>query len=210
MTQGTVNLIMGISYIIVIGSFIVFASWMTIQRRKNAEAMKRNIESKLGSEINLCSRDIVNIGKSFDLTPFQSRKIVYKIFSGANNPEAFSKLKQLVNEIETEEPFDDLPDEVKPSLVRITKISEETKEESDKYILSPIIQTLNKFVELKSEQEKLKKQTTRAYFISVISVVIGAVSFYFTLTSPSAEEIVSEINSTNPAQKYKVNQRTNK
>jgi hypothetical protein len=48
-------------------------------------------------------------------------------------------------------------------------------------------------VEQKSEQEKLKKQTNRAYVVTIISFVVGAISFYFTLTSPSAEDIAREI-----------------
>jgi len=183
------------SYVVMIGGFGVFMSWMTIQRRKNAEAMRKNVLAKFKSGITLSSKDVVNIGKSFDLTAFQSRKVIYKIFRDADDGESFSRLQSLIQEIEVEEPFDDLPDEVKPSLVRLTKISKDTKEESDKHILSPIIHTLNKYVEVKSEQEKLKKQTTRAYAVSIISFVIGAVSFYFTLTAPSASEIAQEINS---------------
>src|SRR5690606_26607337 len=103
-------------------------SWVTLQRRKNLDSMQKNIHKKMASGIQLTAKDVVNIGKSFDLTAFQSRKVIYKIFREADNKESFDGLKNLVQEIETEEPFDEMPDEVKPSLVRLTKMADESKE----------------------------------------------------------------------------------
>ncbi|SDP91488.1 hypothetical protein [Ectopseudomonas guguanensis] len=174
-------------------AFTIFMSWLTIQTRKNADAMQKNVHAKMASGIQLSAKDVVNIGKSFDLTAFQSRKVIYKIFREADNKETFESLKKLVQEIESEEPFDDMPDEVKPSLARLTKIAEASDEDSDKHLLAPILGVLSKYVEQKSEQEKLKKQTNRAYVVTIISFVVGAISFYFTLTSPSAEDIAREI-----------------
>lgn len=188
---------------------MIFISWITIQRRKNAEAMRKNIHAKLESNIQLSSKDVVNIGKSFDLTAFQARKVIYKIFRDAEDKATFESLKNLVQEIEIEEPFDDMPDEVKPSLARLSKIIEESAEESDKHILTPITGTLSKYVELRSEQEKLKKQTNRAYVVTIVSFVIGAISFYFTLSSPSAKDIANEIQSATEIQKVEHNKSSN-
>jgi hypothetical protein len=152
------NLIIAGCYIFIIIAFGIFMSWLTIQRRKNADAMRKNVHAKLNSKIQLSSKDVVNIGKSFDLSAFQSRKVMYKIFRDAEDKDTFLNLKSLVQEIEAEEPYDDMPDEVKPSLVRLSKLTEQSSEESDKHILTPITGVLVKYVELKSEQEKLKKQ----------------------------------------------------
>jgi len=187
------NIVVTGSYILIMIAFTLFMSWLTIQRRKNADAMQKNVHAKMASGIQLSAKDVVNIGKSFDLTAFQSRKVIYKIFREADNKETFESLKKLVQEIESEEPFDDMPDEVKPSLARLTKIAEGSDEDSDKHLLAPILGVLSKYVEQKSEQEKLKKQTNRAYVVTIISFVVGAISFYFTLTSPSAEDIAREI-----------------
>src|SRR5690554_7656358 len=118
------NIVVTGSYILIMIAFTIFMSWLTIQRRKNADAMQKNVHAKMASGIQLSAKDVVNIGKSFDLTAFQSRKVIYKIFREADNKETFESLKKLVKEIESEEPFDDMPDEVKPSLARITKIAE--------------------------------------------------------------------------------------
>lgn len=111
-------------------------------------------------------------------------------------------------EIEKEEPFDELPDEVKPSLSRLSKLIEKSNDSADKHILLPVTTALTKYVELKVEQEKAKKQTNRAYVITIISFVVGAISFYFTLKSPSEadikkamEQVLSEKASNVPVQK---------
>lgn len=187
---------MAIFYVTAIVFMGVFFSWLTIQRRKNAEAMRKNVLSKLSSKIELTAKDIVHIGRAFDLTANQARQVIYKIYSEVNESNEFKKFQELIRDIEKEEPFDGLPDEVKPSLIRLTKLSENSGEESDRHIVSPIVQTLNKYVDLKSEQEKLKKQTNRAYFITIISFIFGAVSTYFTISAPTATDIAKEIQNT--------------
>lgn len=193
MSSNLFNIVASISYIFIMIAFAISISWLTIQRRKNSDAMQKNVHTKLASGIQMTAKDVVNIGKSFDLTSFQSRKVIYKIFREADTKETFDNLKKLVQEIEAEEPFDDMPDEVKPSLARLTKITEDSTEISDKHLLTPIMGVLSKYMEQKFEQEKLKKQTNRAYIVTVISFVVGAISFYFTLNSPSAKDIAREI-----------------
>lgn len=189
MTKEVLNLFMAAFYIAVMAGAIVFVFWMAIQKRKNMESMKANIKQKLSSSVSLSAKDITLIGRGFDLSPKSSRDVIYRLYAEIDEPTTFSALKKLVVEIEKEEPFDELPDEVKPSLSRLLKIIESSQDDSDKHILLPITSTLNKYTELKSEQEKTKKQTSRAYIITIISFVVGAISFYFTLKSPSDVDI---------------------
>lgn len=133
------------------------------------------------------------MGESLNLTTSESRKIVYKILTEENDNEFIDSLKNLLEEIESVEPFDKMPNEVKPSLIKLDKIINESKEDINKYILTPIIETLNKYVEQKLEQEKLKKQTKIAYYFTIISFVIGAIGLYFTFVSPNVKDIAKEI-----------------
>lgn len=189
MTKDMFNLIVAVFYIVMIVGACVYLSWMTIQKRKNKERMRANVVKKLASKITLSAKDIIHIGRGYDLSPQSSRDVVFKLHADVDEPESFSTLKTLVVEIEKEEPFDELPDEVKPSLSRLSKLIEQSNDTSDKHILLPITTTLTKYVELKAEQEKAKKQTNRAYVITIISFIVGAISFYFTLKSPSDADI---------------------
>jgi len=187
--KDVLNLFLAAFYIVMLAGAGVFLSWMTIQKRKNKERMRANIVKKLGSNIALSAKDIIHIGRGFDLSPQSSRNVVFRLHADIDNPALFSTLKALVTEIEKEEPFDELPDEVKPSLSRLSRLIEQSNDSADKHILSPITTTLTKYVEIKTEHEKAKKQTNRAYIITIISFVVGAVSFYFTLKSPSESDI---------------------
>lgn len=176
-------------YILLAAGAAMYLSWMTIQRKKNVERMMDNIMGKLAANATLTAKEVVHLGRGFDLSPKLSGDAVYRLYTQANDVESYEKLKTLVTDIEREEAFDELPDEVKPSLSRLGKLIEESKEPSDKHILLPLTTTLGKYVELKAEQEKAKKQTARAYIITVISFLVGTVSFYYTLKSPSEADI---------------------
>ena len=176
-------------YILLAAGAAMYLSWMTIQRKKNVERMMDNIMGKLAANVTLTAKEVVHLGRGFELSPKLSGDAVYRLYTQANDVESYEKLKTLVTDIEREEAFDELPDEVKPSLSRLGKLIEESKEPSDKHILLPLTTTLGKYVELKAEQEKAKKQTARAYIITVISFLVGTVSFYYTLKSPSEADI---------------------
>lgn len=208
MTKDLFNLFIAVLYIVLIVGAGVFLSWMTIQKRKNKERMRSNVVKKLAKNVTLSAKDIIHIGRGYDLSPQSSRDVVFKLHADVDDPASFSTLKALVAEIEKEEPFDELPDEVKPSLSRLSKLIEQSNDSADKHILLPVTTTLTKYVELKAEQEKAKKQTNRAYVITIISFVVGAISFYFTLKSPSEtdikkamEQVLSENVANGPVQK---------
>jgi hypothetical protein len=193
-SQEVINLIIGSIYIFVILLAVVGGTSIVIIDKKRSRFMKANLKEKIKSQIELSASDVVNIGKAFRLTPYQSRRVVYQIFSELNDKESFEKLKILVNEIEKEEPFDDLPEEVKPSMIRLTNLVSTSSESSDKQLLSPISHTLKKYVDLLAEQDLLRKKTNRAWLLTIVSFVIGAISFYFTVTAPTASDIATQLN----------------
>ena len=176
-------------YPLMILAAIGYLSLMTLQRRKNMRKMIDNIKEKLTSHVLLTAKDVVHIGRGFGLSPKNSTDAIYKLYAEAHDQFSYESLKELVVDIEKEEAFDELPDEVKPSLSRIVKLIDTTNDPTDKHILLPITNTLLKYVELKSEQEKIKKQTYRAYVITVVSFVVGASSLYYTLKAPSEADI---------------------
>jgi hypothetical protein len=189
MTNDGFSLFMTVIYPVFIVSGIIFLSWTSIQRRRNIDKLMENVSKKLAANVNLTAKDIIHIGRGFYLSPKSSGEVIYKLYTAANDPNSYAALKTLVSDLEKEEAFDDLPDEVKPSMMRMVKLIDQSSDPADRHILLPITTTLNKYVELKVEQDKAKKQTNRAYVITIISFMVGAISFYFTLKSPSADDI---------------------
>ncbi len=82
-----------------------------------------------------------------------------------------------------------MPDEVKPSLVRIADLVEGTGDAGDKHLLLPIHKTLAKYVELESERDKFRSRARWGTIIAVVSLLIGIFSFYQSLKSPTLNQI---------------------
>ena len=80
MSQETINLLIGAIYILAIVFAIVAGLGVVVIDKKRSRLMKVNLREKITSEIDLSASDVVNIGKAFRLTPFQSRRVVYQIF----------------------------------------------------------------------------------------------------------------------------------
>jgi|TARA_R100001509_G_scaffold158656_1_gene124107 hypothetical protein len=52
---------------------------------------------------------------------------------------------------------------------------------------------VNEYVNLQAEEEKIKKKSRRAWALTWVSFVVGLMSFYITLTGPTAEEIAQQL-----------------
>ncbi|ELV8675416.1 MULTISPECIES: hypothetical protein [Vibrio] len=178
--------------VLIIGMF-VFALWIKHKRDSRIGQLQEDLKSKIEAGFDLTSKDIVIIGRAYDLSAKSSREALYRVYKGIKTPNEFEKLKTLVAEIDKDEPFDTMPDEVKPSLLRVSELSYKSGEESDKHILTPITNILTKYQELQEEQKKTRKQTNIAYMLTIISFIVGAISLYFAITAPTASDIATQL-----------------
>lgn len=181
--------------------FVIMISWAIctkIKKKNSLKFMQQKIDNKLKKGNSISSKDVYIFGKRYGLSNEESRNVIYKLYCDEEVKNYSIVLNELVKDLEVEEPFDFLPDEVKPSLSRISKILADSDEYNDKYVLPPIINVLNKYIEIKTEKEQLNKKTYRAYVVSIISFIIGIISFFITLTAPpmpTATDIAKEISS---------------
>ena len=67
------------------------------------------------------------------LSPSNSRLALYRVYRDIEDKEVFDALNKLVAEIQENEPFDTMPDEVKPSLSRLQVLTSKSDIESDKH-----------------------------------------------------------------------------
>jgi len=151
--------------------------------------MQQFILQKINDGVDMTAKDVVYIGRGLKLSPVSSREVVFQTLVSNPDSKIFTSINRLIENIEKEEPFDELPDEVKPSLSRLSYILEKPENSVDRHILSPITAVLAKYVDLKAEHEKSKRHTYRAYLITIVSFLVGSISFYYTLNTPSASDI---------------------
>ncbi len=184
-------------YALIILLFVVFVFWNVRKREESKKQLQEDLKRKIENDFNLTSQDIVLLGRAYDLSASSSRLALYRVYKDIADSESFEKLKKLVSEIHKEEPFDTMPDEVKPSLSRISALTATSSAETDKHLLTPITNILTKYQDLVEEQKKTRKQAYIAYVITLVSFVFGAISLYYAITAPTAAEIASELSKAN-------------
>lgn len=183
------NLIVAIFYLIAVILLVTIFPWMLIKKKQDLNKLERHIKEKIEKGILLEPKDITALGKSLNFGPVTARKPIYSLLLQYDDKDKFQIINKLRQEIEKEEPFDDMPDEVKPSLVRLSKLVEEVGSDGDKHLLLPVHKTLAKYVELESEREKIKARARWGMVITIVSILMGAFSFYQALKAPTLEQI---------------------
>ncbi|WP_157420051.1 hypothetical protein [Oceanisphaera avium] len=179
--------------VIMITIFISVWVWSERHNSKKMVQLQADLKEKINASIELDPKDIVLLGRAHFLSPANSRTALYRVYQDVKEPEEFKKLKALVSEVEKEEPFDTMPDEVKSSLLRMAYLLTQSGEESDKHVLTPVTNILTKYNELLEEQTASKVKTNRAYLATLVSLVIGVVSIVYAYNAPSASDIAAEV-----------------
>ena len=187
----SIALLSAYAIIFIIGATAM--SFIALRKRKARHSLRESISKKIAGGIQLSATDIITMAKGVGLLRPSVNRTVYQLLNDTNDPQLFQQLKTLSGQLEKEEPFDDLPEEVKPSLIRLSELCDESQQKSDQFLLAPIQKTLGSYVELKVDTEKTKKQTKWVNTIGVVSFIIGIWGFYLTWKSPDAKDIETAV-----------------
>ena len=178
-----------IFYIMAFLLFVFVLPIVFIKKKFDLRRLESCIKEKIDKGINLEPNDIFALGKALDFGPINSRKPIYSLLLNYNEKDKFDQVNSIRIKIEKEEPFSDMPDEVKMPLTRISFLAENSETESDKYLLLPIHKILAKYVELESERDKFRSRAKWSIIVTIITTLMGAYSFYLSLKSPTIEQI---------------------
>ncbi|MDW7547653.1 hypothetical protein [Pseudoalteromonas peptidolytica] len=174
--------------------FVSFAVMEARKRRENIKKLEADLKNKIKNKFELSSKDITLIGQAYGLSPSNSRLALYRVYRDIEDKEVFDSLNKLVAEIQENEPFDTMPDEVKPSLSRLQVLTSKSDVESDKHLLTPITNILTKYQQLLEDKKKTQKKSNIAYTLTIASSLVGVIGLYFAFVSPSAQDIAKELN----------------
>lgn len=181
------------AYIIILIVGAIAMSFLMLEKRKARHSLRESISKKMTGGIQLSAADVITMAKGVGLQRPSVNRTVYQLLHDTNDAQTFEKLKVLSAQLEKEEPFDDLPEEVKPSLVRLSELCDGSQQRSDQFLLTPIQKTLGSYVELKADAEKMKTQTKWVNIIGIVSFIIGVWGFYLTWKSPDAKDIETAV-----------------
>ena len=142
------------------------------QRDRKQSKLKEQIKKKIDNKIDLEAKEIADIGRGYGLSAGYAMDALYQLYSEAEDEESHSRYKKLLSELNRTEPFESLPEEVRPSLARLSEISSATSHESDKELLHPVTKILEEYQEMKRDHATMKRQNK-------VSYVVALVSFFF-------------------------------
>lgn len=135
----------GIFIIVYVGGVTLFAVLMAkvaLDKRRGRAELKASILVKLMASIALSAKDVNTMARGAGLARASVSKCLSQLLLETNDQQAFASLQKLAADLEKTEPFEDLPPEVKPSLVRLQELIEESSQKSDVHLLSPIQRAL--------------------------------------------------------------------
>ncbi|EGQ8047447.1 TPA: hypothetical protein GRR81_25260 [Vibrio parahaemolyticus] len=185
-------LLYGLAGLIILG-FLGYILYELYRRKKKTQELEIALKNKLDSNIEITNQDLNTFSQAYEIPEFKARLALYRTFKDCNDPVQYEKLKVLVKEVRQQEPFDSMPDEVKPSLVRISELISSSELESDKHVLSPITNVFGKYKELLEKQRKSHKRELVAYFFTILGTIFGLISLYFAFVAPTSGDIALEL-----------------
>lgn len=183
------NIIFIVVYVGGVALFAVLMAKVALDKRRGRAELKASILAKLKASIALSAKDVNTMARGAGLARASVSKCLSQLLLETNDQQAFASLQKLAADLEKTEPFEDLPPEVKPSLVRLQELIEASSQKSDVHLLSPIQRALGSYVEQKAELESSKRVGKWMNLISIIGFIVGLWGFYFAWKSPDAKEM---------------------
>lgn len=183
------NIVFLVVYVGGVSLSLVVMTKVALDKKRGRRDLKSSILAKLQSSIMLSANDVSTMARGAGLARASITKCLSQLLLETNDEPTFASLRRLAAELEKTEPFEDLPSEVKPSLIRLQELIEASSQRSDAHLLSPIQRTLGTYVEQKTEFESSKRIGKWMNLISIIGFIVGLWGFYFAWKSPDAKEM---------------------
>lgn len=163
------------------------------QERSESD-LRGRILDRFASDIEVTVKDFDRFCNALDLDQHQAKRVVDALYSEELSeqvtPKVIGKIDALLRNLEAKQPYDDLPAEVRPSLIRIEKTLSASPDEEDKAVLTPVVNALRSYVELIRQKGRLNLHRNIAYAIGAASLVLGVAALFL---SPSADDLARHV-----------------
>lgn len=197
--MNTININDIANWTIIIGysSITIFAVIMTFvskgESKKKRAFFKESILTKHKNNIEIDADEFMRMIESSKIGKLTAEDVLSELLLAASTPEDHRYYSELVQKVETIEPFDVFSKDIRVVLKRLNTLTKNCESESDKLLLIPIRNALEKADEIKNEQKRTKKINTMLTIVGLISFALSIGGLYVSLKSPSKEDIASII-----------------
>jgi hypothetical protein len=175
---------------------IVVERLTTAPDRRRDDAKKRlyqNILEKWKAGASLSVNDVLDIGRGLDITRSDAIDVIYMLLAEAKEQKEIDMARHLIDDVNKKAPYEDLPDDVKPSIIRLSEICDEARLESDKSLLIPIQRALSHYKTMLAEHQSIKTQSRVSYVVGIISVLVGIIGLALAFRGPTTADVRQSI-----------------
>lgn len=162
---------------------------------------------RLAADIPVSRADVHRFANALELSQSEAQNALEQLYSEETSetitPEVLDRIAQLLGELEMQQPYENLPAEVRQSLVRMNRLVRSASQDNQDVdmMLSPIVNALHNYVELADQKKRQVVHLFAAYAISVASMILGGAALFY---SPSpyklADHVVEALQTENRAE----------
>lgn len=163
---------------------------------KASHSFKERVQKKIENGISLTATEIVDVGRGLRLSSGQSISALFELYATAEDKDKHQIYRSLIDDLNRAEPFETLPEELRPSLARLAALCEQSDNSTDKDLLVPLTKVLSEYQDMKRDHATIKKQGRVSYVVALISFFIGIVGLVLAFTGPSKQFIQTALGKT--------------
>lgn len=184
------------NWIIIIGysSITIFAFVMAFitkgESKKKKSFFKASVLNKHKNNINIDADEFMRMIESSKIGKATAEQVLSDLLLEASTLEDHNYYSQLARRLEKIEPFGALSKDMRVILERLYLLTEQSNSESDKHLLIPVRNALEKADEIENEQKRTKKINLMLTVVGLVSFALSIGGLYVSLKSPSKEDIV--------------------
>lgn len=191
--QTTLSVILIILYGIIFIVIVPFGVYMTWRESRNKLQLRAAIQTQVHQGLDVTADYVRKMAHGLGINRTAVPRVVNRILSDISDAATSKAVFALSQQLEKEEPFNELPEEVRPSLMRLVELCDSSGTKSDHLLLSPIQRSLNSYVELQAQVKRGRRMNMIINGVGVISLFVGLWGAYATLQSPTAGQIAMEV-----------------
>lgn len=193
------------NWTIIVGysSIAFFAIYMALHTKEDTKKKRtlfmNSIINKRINNIEIDADEFIRMVEASTIGKKVAQDILSELLLTASTIEDHNYYSMLVRKLEKVEPFGNLSKDMRVILERLNVLAENSGNESDKHLLIPIRNSIERADIVENEQKRTKKINFMLTIVGLISFAVSVGGLYVSIKSPSKEDIATLIKNDLPS-----------
>lgn len=178
-------------------SIAFFAFYMAFHNKEDNKKKRilfmNSITNKRTNDIQIDADEFIRMVEVSNIGKKTAEGILSELLLTASTIEDHNYYSMLVRRLEKVEPFGNLSKDMRVILERLYVLAENSGNESDRHLLIPIRNSIERADIVESEQKRTKKINFMLTIVGLISFAVSVGGLYVSIKSPSKEDIATLI-----------------